>query len=83
MNHLRIIMFGFLAMLPFKQLMACAVCFGDPNSPMSRGALAGVWFLLGVVVLVLSSIVGMIIFWARRARLLRIQAAIRGESTEF
>ena len=31
---------------------ACQVCFKDPNSPMTRGAQAGVWFLLAVVVAV-------------------------------
>lgn len=83
MSRFSAMLFTLLMVLPLEQILACAVCFGDPNSPMSQGARAGVWFLLGVVLVVLSAIVGMILFWARRARLLRIQAAIRGESTEF
>lgn len=31
---------------------ACSVCFGDPNAQMTKGAEQGVWFLLGVMVLV-------------------------------
>ena len=31
---------------------ACAVCFGDPNSPITKSAEMGVWFLLAVIVLV-------------------------------
>lgn len=31
---------------------ACQVCFGDPNSPMTKGAQAGVWVLLGIVLAV-------------------------------
>ena len=31
---------------------ACAVCFGDPNSPITKSAEKGVWFLLAVMVLV-------------------------------
>jgi hypothetical protein len=31
---------------------ACAVCFGDPSAQMTKGAEQGVWFLLGIMVLV-------------------------------
>ena len=31
---------------------ACPICFGDPNSSISKSAEMGVWFLLGVIVLV-------------------------------
>ena len=47
---------------------ACSVCFGDPNSDMAKGATAGITVLLGVIVTVLLSIVGVIFFWIRRAR---------------
>src|SRR5262245_403283 len=52
---------------------ACAVCFGDPKSPLTLGAKAGVLLLLGVVVTVLGAIVGVGFYWARRARLLEVQ----------
>lgn len=58
----------------------CAVCFGDPNSPLTLGAKAGVFFLLGVIVLVLGAIVGVGIFWARRARLLEVQNILHQDS---
>jgi hypothetical protein len=47
---------------------ACAVCYGDPNSLQVQGAEAGVLFLLGVIITVLLSIAGMILFWVVRAR---------------
>ena len=56
-----------LALAPARAF-ACAVCYGDPNSLQVQGAEAGVLFLLGVIVSVLLSIAGMILFWARRAR---------------
>jgi hypothetical protein len=54
-----------------EALLACAVCFGDPNSDMVKGANAGILILLGVVVTVLGAIVGVTLFWIRRARLLK------------
>ena len=45
----------------------CSVCFGDPASSIRKGAAAGVLFLLGVVVLLLSGIAATLITWARRA----------------
>ena len=62
---------------------ACSVCFGDPNSPMTHGAKAGVAVLLGVVVVVLGAILGVTFYWVRRARLLQVQAAMRGESVNL
>jgi hypothetical protein len=62
---------------------ACSVCFGDPNSPMTHGAKAGVVVLLGVVVAVLGGILGVAFYWIRRARLLQVQAAMRGESVNL
>jgi uncharacterized membrane protein len=62
---------------------ACSVCFGDPNSPMTHGAKAGVAVLLGIVGVVLGGILAVAFFWMRRAKLLRVQAALRGESVTF
>jgi len=44
---------------------ACAVCFGDPNAQMTKGAEQGVWFLLGVMVLVQVGF-GIFFFYLRR-----------------
>lgn len=54
-------------MLP-EMVRACAVCYGDPESDMAKGAAAGVMVLMGIVVSVLGGIVGVTIFWVRRAR---------------
>ena len=35
---------------------ACAVCFGDPDSPASKGLTAAVLFLVGVIVVVLAGV---------------------------
>lgn len=48
--------------------LACSVCFGDPNSYLAKGALAGVFLLLGVVVFVLAGIAVTALTWARRAK---------------
>ena len=47
---------------------ACAVCYGNPESDMAKGAAAGVLVLMGIVVSVLVGIVGVTLFWMRRAR---------------
>ena len=66
-----------------QDIWACSVCFGDPNSPMTHGAKAGVFVLLGVVIVVLGGILGVTCYWIRRARLLQVQAAMRGESVNL
>ena len=40
----------------FDFLSACAVCYGNPDEPAVKAVQAGIWFLLGVVGFVLSSI---------------------------
>ena len=60
-------------------VLACAVCFGDPDSDMTQGAKAGILILLGVVGTVLAGIAGMALFWIRRARTLQAQGALDPE----
>jgi hypothetical protein len=52
-------------------LSACPVCYGAPNSPMTKGSNNGIMFLLGVIGFVQVGFVAM--FWSfwRRARELR------------
>jgi hypothetical protein len=77
----KIVFAALLAFFCIPQISnACAVCFGDPSSPLTLGAKAGVFFLLGVVVVVLGAIVGVGIFWARRARLLEVQQILHHDS---
>jgi hypothetical protein len=66
-----------------QSLWACSVCFGDPNSPIVHGAKAGVAVLLGIVLFVVGGIVAVAIYWIRRARLLKVQAALRGETLQL
>lgn len=68
--------FGFLALLlPLltlsspQEALACAVCYGNPDSAMVKGAAAGVFFLIGVVAVMLSAFGGLFLFWRHRARL--------------
>ena len=79
----RVLTLLFVSCLYVQDLWACSVCFGDPNSPIVHGAKAGVAVLLGIVVLVIGGIVGVAFYWVRRARLLEVQAAIRGESIQL
>ena len=55
------------ALLSTQPALACSVCYGDPDSAMSQGIQAGLLVLLGVVVMVLTGIASLMIFWMRRA----------------
>jgi len=48
--------------------LACATCFGDPESDMAKGAVWGVAVLFGIVCSVLSGIAGVGLFWLQRSR---------------
>lgn len=50
---------------------ACPVCFGDPNSPMSKGTSNGVMFLLGIVGFVQIGFVALFYSFWRRAQALK------------
>jgi hypothetical protein len=56
-------------------ILACAVCFGDPNSPLTQGAKAGILVLLGFIGTVLGGIVAVTLFWIRRAKMLEAAQA--------
>ena len=47
---------------------ACAVCFGDPESPMAQGVVWGVLVLVAIVGFVLTGITGIAVFWMYRGR---------------
>ena len=55
------------ALLIAEPVLACSVCYGDPNSAMTQGAQAGVLVLLGVIGVVLTGFASLLIFWMRRA----------------
>ena len=79
MKRIAGIVLSFL-LLKAPELLACSVCFGDQKSPLSLGAKAGVFFLLGVVGFVVAAIFGVAIYWTRRAKLVAIQNILQGET---
>jgi hypothetical protein len=58
---------------------ACTVCFGNSDSKMTQGMLAGVLVLLLVVVSVLGGFVALFVFLARKSA---AAAAHESQSTE-
>jgi hypothetical protein len=56
------------AMMAFSPspLFACAACYGRSDSPLAHGINWGIFTLLGVVALMLSSIATFFIFLIRR-----------------
>ena len=53
-----------------ETVWACSVCFGDPESPMAKGVVAGVLVLVGVIGMVLLGVVGTGLSWVSRSRAL-------------
>ena len=64
-----------------QPVMACSVCYGDPNSPMTKGVEAGVLVLLGVVGTVLLLLASLLLFWMRRASKLGESGLGTGEAS--
>ena len=58
--------------------MACPVCFGDANDPMTVAANNGIWFMLGVVAIMLTAFATFFINMMRRAK----RVAQQSESAE-
>ncbi len=48
--------------------LACAVCFGDPESPQTQGMNSAILFLMGVIGSVLAAFASMFVYWAARSR---------------
>jgi hypothetical protein len=61
--------FAALATVAPTPVEACAVCFGDPNSPMAIGASWGVLLLVGVTAAVLSAFAGFFLYLVKRSRM--------------
>jgi hypothetical protein len=70
--------FMLAALLTPQFTYACAVCFGNPNAPMTKGTTNGIAFLLGTVVFVQIGFVAMFwSFWRRAQTLRRRREAMR------
>ncbi len=48
------------------ELWACAVCYGDPESPLTKGMQAGVLVLVGCIYTVLAAMASVFVYWMRR-----------------
>ena len=59
--------FAFL-ILP-RIALACPMCFGQSDSPLAKGANNGIFFMLGVVFLMLTAFATFFVYLSRRARL--------------
>lgn len=60
-----VLLFSFYLSVPSAQ--ACSVCFGDPDSDLTKGLNAGVLALLIVVSMVLAGFAAFFVFIARRS----------------
>ncbi len=65
-----------------KPVVACAVCFGDPNSAMAKGVVAGVVVLASVIGFVLFGVAGTGLYWVHRSRRLSGLDPSKGLSPE-
>ncbi len=68
----RVFVAGCLSFVAAAQTaMACPVCFGDPSSPLTKGAANAIWFLIGIIGLVQIGFVALFFSFWRRARAMR------------
>jgi hypothetical protein len=56
-----------LALLVGIDADACSVCFGDPNSPMTKSMVAGIWVMLGCIGTLLASFASLFGYWIYRS----------------
>lgn len=70
MSRLRLAMLGALTVLWLlpQNVSACAVCYGEPDAPMSRGLTWAVVVLAGMITLVLVGVAGFFVHVSRRAK---------------
>ena len=49
-------------------MLACAVCFGQSDSPLAKGTNMGIFFMLGITFFVLAGFGSFIFYLIRRQR---------------
>ncbi len=59
------------------RLHACAVCYGQSDSPLARGLSWGILVLLAVLLGVLAGVVGFFVHMSRRAAARRTETILR------
>lgn len=69
MRTLSITILLFLLIIP-KMAMGCAVCYGDPEAPMTAGMNNAILVLLGFIGFVLTCVLSVGIYFYRRTKLL-------------
>ena len=79
-RSLLVLFVGAIGLIVPDFVQACAVCFGDPSSPLTIGAKAGVLFMIGVLGVVLGGILAAVIFFIRRSRIMQVQTILHGEN---
>lgn len=47
--------------------LACSVCFGNPESPMTKSMVAGIWLMLGVIGSLLVGFAVLFLYWTYRS----------------
>jgi hypothetical protein len=61
--------------------LACPVCFGDANAPMTIATNNGIWFMLAIVAVMLTAFASFFIYLIRRGRLAAQQADVPDAGT--
>ena len=67
MHHIFIIIGVIIFVLP-QVSHACAVCYGDPQAPMTAGLNQAFFFLLGVIGFILSIILTVCVYFYKRTK---------------
>ena len=60
-----------LVVLAAQVAAACPTCYGDPNSPLTKGSDNAILFMLGIIGFVQVGFIGLFVTFWRRARALR------------
>lgn len=70
-----VVLFAAVCACARREALACAVCFGDPESNMTQSALLGVYFLGAVIGGLLICIASFAVRWTLRARAIAAREA--------
>jgi len=82
LGRLLLFVTGALLLAP-RTVEACAVCFGDPDSDLAKGAVRGVAFMIMVTAVMLLSIASIAGVWIVRARRLENGATQPDDQFDF
>jgi hypothetical protein len=63
----KLLLLSAASLVPLPSALACSVCYGEPDSPMTRGLTWAIIALAGIVGAVLSGVAGFFVHVNRRA----------------